>query len=263
VRTSSGNLQTDRTYTGQKQDGTGLLYYNARYYDPALGTFLSPDTIVPDASAVIDYNRFLYARANPLKYNDPSGHCITTVALAPATGGLAAPATLVVDSGCAMAGGAVLAGAAAGVATAVLITKYSTDALPDYPVQEEYEAGRIGATEVIPGASTVRLDTPVGDQPNGNFPFARPNQQGNRGADPAFRKGGQRSRRTGPPPNRREREIPDPRADRTRPDMKQDVPRETPDEIMQRLSPKRIGWPRFLLAKGLELLDGLMGQLPQ
>jgi hypothetical protein len=29
---------------------------------------------VPDASAVIDYNRFLYARANPLKYNDPSGH---------------------------------------------------------------------------------------------------------------------------------------------------------------------------------------------
>jgi hypothetical protein len=45
--------------------------------------------------------------------------------------------------------------------------------------------------------------------------------------------------------------------------MKQDVPRETPDEIMQRLSPKRIGWPRFLLAKGLELLDGLMGQLPQ
>jgi hypothetical protein len=33
IRTSSGNLQTDRTFTGQKQDGTGLLYMNARYYD--------------------------------------------------------------------------------------------------------------------------------------------------------------------------------------------------------------------------------------
>ncbi|MFZ1754285.1 MAG: RHS repeat-associated core domain-containing protein [Caldilineaceae bacterium] len=39
-------LSTDRTFTGQKSDGTGLLYYNARYYDPALGTFLSPDTMV-------------------------------------------------------------------------------------------------------------------------------------------------------------------------------------------------------------------------
>jgi RHS repeat-associated protein len=75
VRTSSGNLQTDRTFTGQKADGTGLLYYNARYYDPQLGTFLSPDTVVPDAGTVIDYNRFLYARGNPLRYNDPSGHC--------------------------------------------------------------------------------------------------------------------------------------------------------------------------------------------
>ena len=71
-------MSTDRTFTGQKSDGTGLLYYNARYYDPALGMFLSPDTVVPDASAVIDYNRFMYARGNPLKYADPSGHCATT-----------------------------------------------------------------------------------------------------------------------------------------------------------------------------------------
>ncbi|MFZ1754286.1 MAG: RHS repeat-associated core domain-containing protein [Caldilineaceae bacterium] len=74
VRASSGTLHTDRTYTGQKADGTGLLYYNARYYNPALGTFLSPDTLVPDAGAVVDYNRFLYARGNPLKFADPSGH---------------------------------------------------------------------------------------------------------------------------------------------------------------------------------------------
>ena len=74
TRSSSGSLQTDRTFTGQKSDGTGLLYYNARYYDPQLGTFLSPDTVVPDPGAVIDYNRFLYVRGNPLKYADPSGN---------------------------------------------------------------------------------------------------------------------------------------------------------------------------------------------
>lgn len=31
-----------------------LLYYNARYYDPALGTFISSDALVPDAGMVIE-----------------------------------------------------------------------------------------------------------------------------------------------------------------------------------------------------------------
>ena len=33
------------TYTGKEHDGTGLLYYGARYYDPALGRFITPDTV--------------------------------------------------------------------------------------------------------------------------------------------------------------------------------------------------------------------------
>ncbi|HRW09657.1 MAG TPA: RHS repeat-associated core domain-containing protein, partial [Caldilineaceae bacterium] len=49
--------------------------YRARYYDDHLGQFVSPDTIVPDPSLVIDYNRFAHTRGNPLKYHDPSGHC--------------------------------------------------------------------------------------------------------------------------------------------------------------------------------------------
>ena len=73
-RSASGNLQTHRTFTGQKSDASGLLYYNARYYDPSLGTFISPDSMVPGAGQVINYKRFLYARGNPLKYTDPSGH---------------------------------------------------------------------------------------------------------------------------------------------------------------------------------------------
>ena len=73
-RSATGDLQTDRTFTGQKSDATGLLYYNARYYDPTLGTFISPDSLVPGAGQVINYNRFLYVRGNPLKYTDPSGY---------------------------------------------------------------------------------------------------------------------------------------------------------------------------------------------
>jgi RHS repeat-associated protein len=37
-------------YTGQRHDETGLLYYNARYYDPALGRFVSADSVVPGAA---------------------------------------------------------------------------------------------------------------------------------------------------------------------------------------------------------------------
>lgn len=50
------------------------MYYKERYYDPTLGAFISPDTIIPDPGMGIDYNRFLYARGNPLKYSDPSGN---------------------------------------------------------------------------------------------------------------------------------------------------------------------------------------------
>jgi RHS repeat-associated protein len=70
-----GALPTDHRYTGQKLDvATGLMYYNARYYDRAIGAFISPDTLVPDPTNVWDYNRFGYARLNPIKYNDASGH---------------------------------------------------------------------------------------------------------------------------------------------------------------------------------------------
>ncbi|MEZ4713492.1 MAG: RHS repeat-associated core domain-containing protein [Caldilineaceae bacterium] len=71
----SGNgLPTDRHFTGQLYDDTGLHYYAARYYDDHLGQFISPDTLVPDATSVLDYNRYLYVRGRVLNANDPSGH---------------------------------------------------------------------------------------------------------------------------------------------------------------------------------------------
>ena len=71
----TGAPPSDHKFTGQKLDAsTGLYYYNARYYDPVIGHFISPDTLVPDPTSVWDYNRFLYVRGNPLKFTDPSGY---------------------------------------------------------------------------------------------------------------------------------------------------------------------------------------------
>lgn len=36
--------------------------------------FQQPDTLIPDPYQPLDWNRYMYARANPLRYNDPSGH---------------------------------------------------------------------------------------------------------------------------------------------------------------------------------------------
>jgi len=48
LRAGGGDVtQTTRDFTGQQKDDTGLLFYNARYYDPKLGRFTSPDSIVP------------------------------------------------------------------------------------------------------------------------------------------------------------------------------------------------------------------------
>jgi RHS repeat-associated protein len=43
---SQGTLSTDKLFTGQRLDSTGLYYYGARYYDAGIGRFISADTVV-------------------------------------------------------------------------------------------------------------------------------------------------------------------------------------------------------------------------
>jgi RHS repeat-associated protein len=76
VRYTSGTMPTDYTYTGQRSemDSIGLMYYNARWYDPQLGRFTSPDTIVPDPGNPMAFDRYAYVYNNPINYTDPSGH---------------------------------------------------------------------------------------------------------------------------------------------------------------------------------------------
>lgn len=43
----SGTTLTSYQFTSQRNDAAiGLYFYNARYYDPALGRFIQADTIV-------------------------------------------------------------------------------------------------------------------------------------------------------------------------------------------------------------------------
>ena len=50
---SSRSPKSQRRFTGQTLDSVagGLYFYNARWYDPAVGRFLAADTIVPDTAA--------------------------------------------------------------------------------------------------------------------------------------------------------------------------------------------------------------------
>jgi RHS repeat-associated protein len=73
---TSGSLTTDHTFTGQVEDqSTALSFYNARYYDPTVGRFASPDKIIPSPGNGQSYNRYAYVNNNPVLLNDPTGQC--------------------------------------------------------------------------------------------------------------------------------------------------------------------------------------------
>ena len=109
-RNSTGDLGTDKRFTGQRLDDTGLYYYSARYYDPTIGRFISADTFIPwstgynvvsrpltvnaistglgsinapqgnypavSIEAPVNpqtLNRYTYVLNNPLRYTDPFG----------------------------------------------------------------------------------------------------------------------------------------------------------------------------------------------
>nr|MBP6739833.1 RHS repeat-associated core domain-containing protein [Leptospiraceae bacterium] len=62
-------------FTGQQLDNeSGLYYYNARYYDPALGRFITADSVTDAGGDPDGMNAYMYAGGNPVRFNDPSGH---------------------------------------------------------------------------------------------------------------------------------------------------------------------------------------------
>jgi RHS repeat-associated protein len=61
-------------YTGHVNDpDTGLVYMQARYYDPEVGRFLSVDPAGVSAGDAVGFNRYVYANNSPLRFVDPDG----------------------------------------------------------------------------------------------------------------------------------------------------------------------------------------------
>lgn len=75
VELVSGSLGVGEGFTGQRNVGaTGLVHYVSRDYDPALGRFLQPDSLVPDPMDPQDFNVYGYVKNDPLNRVDPTGH---------------------------------------------------------------------------------------------------------------------------------------------------------------------------------------------
>jgi RHS repeat-associated protein len=71
ITTQTGTASTSSyKFTGREDDGSGLMYYRARYYQPRLQRFMSEDLIGLEGEAV---NLYGYVGDNPLNYVDPYG----------------------------------------------------------------------------------------------------------------------------------------------------------------------------------------------
>jgi RHS repeat-associated protein len=73
MRSMTGASKTKYTFTGEENDVTGLVYLRARYYDPAVGRFLSRDPFPMTVADTQSVNRYAYVKSNPTNFVDPSG----------------------------------------------------------------------------------------------------------------------------------------------------------------------------------------------
>jgi RHS repeat-associated protein len=72
--TNGATLPEGRGYINERYDAeTGLHYLHARYHDPRLGRFISPDWWDPWAAGV-GPNRYAYAGNDPVNFSDANGH---------------------------------------------------------------------------------------------------------------------------------------------------------------------------------------------
>jgi len=88
--TQSDVYDNNYKFTGQElDDESGLYYYGARYYDPAIGKFISQDPWEGNINEPQTLNKYSYVINNPLKYIDPTGEYLgLDDAIAAGTGAL-------------------------------------------------------------------------------------------------------------------------------------------------------------------------------
>ncbi len=108
-------------YTARENDGTGLYYYRARYYDPVLKRFISEDPAGMEAGT----NVYSYVGGMPTMFIDPTGRIffVPIIIAAIAAGGSAVAATATTTATIMAIGGVVggISGALAAGATGGLL----------------------------------------------------------------------------------------------------------------------------------------------
>jgi RHS repeat-associated protein len=69
--TATGSIGNPFQFAGQYRDSeSNLAYFRARYYDPAAGSFISPDPM-----AMVTRQAYVYVSDSPTNATDPSGLC--------------------------------------------------------------------------------------------------------------------------------------------------------------------------------------------
>ncbi len=76
LRNTPIGLSNDRRFTGEQFDAeTAYTFLRARYYDPALGRFISKDPFDGVKKDPQTLNGYIYVGNNPVNLTDPSGKC--------------------------------------------------------------------------------------------------------------------------------------------------------------------------------------------
>ena len=74
---SSKKVEEVRGFTGHEHyPYFQIINMNGRLYDPVIARFFSPDKYVANSTFTQDFNRYSYARNNPLMYTDPDGELL-------------------------------------------------------------------------------------------------------------------------------------------------------------------------------------------
>ena len=70
-----GAVSANFYFTSHFRDAeSGLIFMQARYYDPELGRFITPDIYVPGFANSQAFNRYSYSLNDPINRIDSSGH---------------------------------------------------------------------------------------------------------------------------------------------------------------------------------------------
>ncbi|MCB1837924.1 MAG: hypothetical protein KDH99_09925, partial [Alcanivoracaceae bacterium] len=85
----------------------GLTYAQARWYDPAVGRFLSADAVEVRHAGARYFNRYAYTANNPFNYTDPDGNAAQALEI----GALGAVALCLRNPACVSTVGGLLSGA--------------------------------------------------------------------------------------------------------------------------------------------------------